>query len=98
MAKQLHISEGAVEKLYQLEDYAGEIEGVSFVDIHDTQDHDDHGGALFLLVVKDSEGTLFAGEFAMNMGEGEIYEYPETFRQVERSERTVVVAYYNFLD
>lgn len=94
MATELKISEETVEKLYMQEAYAGELEGVSFVATHDKGEHDDHGGALFLLVVKNSAGELFGGEFALNLGEGEIYEYPEFFSPVERVERTVVVADY----
>lgn len=94
MVKKMKLAETTVDELYMQEDYAGEIEGVSFVDTHDTGEFDNHGGSLYLLVVKDSKGQLFAGEFALNTGEGEIYEYPREFIPVERTERTVVVTDY----
>lgn len=94
MAKKLKLAEATVDELYMQEDYAGEIEGVSFVDTHDTGEFDSHGGSLYLLVVQDSTGQLFAGEFALNNSEGEIYEYPREFVPVERTTRTVVITEY----
>lgn len=93
MAK-IKLAETTVDELYMQEDYAGEIEGVSFVATHETGDFDNHGGQILLLVVKDSSGQLYGGEFALNLSEGEIYEYPREFVPVERSERTVVVVDY----
>lgn len=94
MAKKLKLAETTVRELYEQEDYAGEIEGVTFVATHETGEFDNHGGGLYLLVVKDAAGQLYGGEFALDMGEGEIYEYPRSFVPVERKERTVVVVDY----
>lgn len=93
-AKKRRISEKAVELFYREEDYAGEIEGVSFADLHDTGDFDGHGGRILMLVVKDDEGQLYGGELTVHAGEGEIYEFPRELVPVERSERTVVVVDY----
>lgn len=63
MAKKLKLAEATVDELYRVENSAGEIEGVCFVVVHDTGRFDPHGGNLYLLIVRDSEGYLFAGEF-----------------------------------
>jgi len=97
MAKTLNLDESTVRELYEQEEHA-DIVGVSFVALHDTQEHDSHGGLIYLLVVQDEEGTLFGGELAVHMGEGEVYEYPQSLKEVEQTERTVVVKDYSFVE
>lgn len=94
MVDKFKLDSTSVQELYEQEDFAG-IEGVSFVATQDTGHHDNHGGAIFLLVVKkDGSDQLYAGELSVDMGEGEIYEYPEYFVPVRRTERQVTVVDY----
>lgn len=88
------ISNSAVDEFHRAGEYADGLEGFSFVDEVETGEFDNHGGQLYMLVLKDSKGTLYGGEFALHMGEGEIYEFPGYLTPVERHEETVVVVSY----
>lgn len=88
------ISDDAVDEFHRSGEYAGELEGFTFVDEVETGEFDNHGGQLYTLVLKDSEGTLYGGEFALDPGEGEIYEFPGYLVPVERVEKVVTVVSY----
>lgn len=93
--RNIKVSQEDFDTLYMQESYAGEVAGLEFVATHSKDEYDNHGGALFLLIVrKVSSGVLYAGEFALDTGEGDVYEYPEKFYPVEAQERTVVVTDY----
>ncbi len=94
MVDRFELDSASVQELFEQEDYAG-VEGVSFVAVQDTGEHDNHGGGIFRLVLKrDGSDQLYAGDLSLDMGEGEIYEYPEYFVPVERRERQVTVVEY----
>jgi len=88
------ISDSAVDEFHRAGEYADGLEGFTFVDEVETGESDNHGGDLLMLVLKDSKGTLYGGEFALHMGEGEIYEFPGYLVPVERVEKTVTVVSY----
>lgn len=93
--RNIKVSEDDFDTLYNEQDASNVVSGLEFVTIHDTGDHDNHGGVEMLLIVrKVSSGVLYAGEFAVDPGEGEVYEKPEKFYPVEAQERTIVVTDY----
>ena len=92
------ISNSAVDEFHRAGEYADGLEGFSFVDEVETGEFDNHGGQLLMLVLKDSKGTIYGGEFALNPGEGEIYEFPEYLTPVERVEKTITVVSYKPVD
>jgi hypothetical protein len=97
MAKTAKISftDQEINKFFNQEEHAGEIKGFIFNNIVDLHEYDNHGGTLFQIVVqKLNDNTLFAGEVAVNTGEGEIYEFPVEFKPVTCVEKTIVVTEY----
>jgi len=92
------ISNSAVDEFHRAGEYADGLEGFSFVDEVETGEFDNHGGQLLMLVLKDSRGTIYGGEFALHPSEGEIYEFPEYLTPVERVEKTVTVVSYKPVD
>lgn len=57
--------------------------------------YDNHGSVTCRLILRNVKtGTLIAGDYAYDPGEGFIVEFPTKYKAVERKEKTVTVVYY----